>query len=228
MDTTKSLLRIRVGRSTDTLARLQTAVMKSVNARRNGTGNYQTVLFSPVDAWAVAPDGYVAVVRANPYRVGWIPPAGAAVIGPAVFHRPVRISQAEKEFIASGAGGWRGLTSVTLVKLTSRSGGPSSRPTPPEPLPVKSLWFAKSKPAVNLRDDRWPLLDEQGRLWVQRSLPFRMKVSVFDVFDRRGHLVERVELPEGSRLVGFDQSWIYAARKDADDFEHLQRFPLAP
>jgi hypothetical protein len=57
-------------------------------------------------------------------------------------------------------------------------------------------------------------------------MPFGMKVGVFDVFDRRGDLVDRVELPAGSRLVGFDRSWIYTSRTDADDFEHLQRFPL--
>jgi hypothetical protein len=39
-------------------------------------------------------------------------------------------------------------------------------------------------------------------------------------------VVDRIELPAGSRLVGFDPDWIYAARLDADGFEHLQRFPL--
>ena len=88
------------------------------------------------------------------------------------------------------------------------------------------LLFAKAKMPINLRDHRWPLVDESGRLWVERSLPFDAKPRVFDVFDRAGNLVDRIELPAGSRLVGFDSHWIYAARLDADDFEHLQRFPL--
>jgi hypothetical protein len=88
------------------------------------------------------------------------------------------------------------------------------------------LLFAKVKTPVNLRAGRWPLLDESGKLWVERNLPAGEKISVFDVFDRNGNLVDRIELPAGSRLVGFDPHSLYTARADADHFEHLQRFPL--
>ena len=220
---TDVVLRRRPGSRPDTVTKLLRAVTKALNAKRSGLGDYQTVLFSPRDAWVVAPDGWTAVARAAPYRAEWIPFSGTTVSGPAISHKPIRISKEEKEFIAAGAGGWRGITSVTLV-MVSPAG-----PKPPgagAPRPSEEVRFAKVKTPVNLRDDRWPLLDERGRLWVQRSLPFGMKVSVFDVFDRSGNLVDRVELPAGSRLVGFDQHWIYAARLDPDDFEHLQRFPL--
>ena len=222
---TNVLLRYHAGGGRpDSLTRLLRPVTKALNARRNGLGDYQTVLFSPEDAWAVAPDGWIAVARASPYRVDWIPAAGLAVNGPAITHKPVRITREEKELIASGAGGWRGRISVTLVMVSPAGPKPPGAGAPP---PAYEVLYAKAKTPVNLRDDRWPLLDESGRLWVQRSLPFGKKESVFDVFDRAGNLVDRVELPAGSRLVGFDPQWIYTARADADDFEHLQRFPLA-
>jgi hypothetical protein len=41
------------------------------------------------------------------------------------------------------------------------------------------------------------------------------------------NLVDRVELPAGSRLVGFDPRWLYTSRTDSDGFEHPQRFPLS-
>ena len=220
---TSGLLRRRSGARPDTMTRLLLAATKALNVKRNGLGDYQTVLFSPQDAWVVAPDGWIAVVRAAPYRVEWVPPAGPAMAGPSISHKAIRISKAEKEFIRSGAGGWRGRTSVSLVMVSP--GGPKP-PGADAPAPVYEVLFAKVKTPVNLRDDRWPLLDESGRLWVERSLPFGMKVSVFDVFDRAGNLVDRIELPAGSRLVGFDPHWIYTSRIDADDFEHLQRFPL--
>ncbi len=225
VDDSLVVLRGRSGLHLDTMTTLLNVVTKALNAKRSGLGNYQTTLFSPRDAWAVAPDGWVAVIRAAPYRVEWIPPSGPGVTGPVIRHKPIRISQAEKEFIASGAGGWRGKTSVSLV-MVGPSGPPSSRPAPPEPIPVNELRFAKVKTPINLREDRWPLLDESGRLWVPRSLPFGMAVNLFDVFDRDGNLVDRVELPAGSRLVGFDPRWLYTSRTDSDGFEHLQRFPL--
>jgi hypothetical protein len=94
------------------------------------------------------------------------------------------------------------------------------------PIPVEDLLFAKVKTPVDLRDGRWPMVDETGRLWVERSLPAGAKTTVFDVFDRAGNLVDRIELPVGSRVVGFDRAWIYAARADADDLEHLQRMAM--
>jgi hypothetical protein len=222
---TSPLLRYLPGAPPDTMTQLLMAVTKALNVQRNGLGDYQTVLFSPQDAWAVAPDGWIAVARAAPYRVEWIPPAGPAVTGPAIGHKAIRISKAEKQLIASGARGDRGRTSVSLV-MVGPGGSGSNRASAPAPMSVKELRFAKVKTPVNLRDDRWPLLDESGRLWVERSLPFGVTVSVFDVFDRAGNLVDRIELPAGSRLVGFDLRWIYTSRIGADDFEHLQRFPL--
>src|ERR1043166_7142458 len=223
--TTSVLLRYVPGARTDTVTRLQRPITKALQARGSGAGEYQDVLFSPEDAWAVAPDGRIAVVRPAPFRGAGLARAGPAVTGPAISHQAIRISQAEKEFIASGAGGLRGRISVT-IGVVPPGGLPSSRPGAPSPMPVGDLLFAKAKTPINLRDDRWPLLDERGRVWVPRSMPFGIKVSIFDVFDRAGNLVDRVELPAGSRLVGFDAHWIYTARLDADEFEHLQRFPL--
>jgi len=216
------LLRYRA-RATDTIASLLRPVTKALNVKRSGLGDYQTVLFSPEDAWAVAPDGWIAIARASPYRVEWIPPAGPAVAGPVIDHKAIRISKAEKAFIASGKGGSRGRTSVTLVLVSP--GGPKP-PGAGAPAPDYEVLFARVKTPIDLRDDHWPLLDESGRLWVQRSLLFGVKVGVFDVFDRTGNLVDRVEIPGGSRLVGFDLRWIYTSRLDSDGFEHLQRFPL--
>ena len=224
-DITQFLLRQRRGTRRDTLTRLLREVTKALRVKRNGLGEYQTVLFSPQDAWVVAPDGWVAVARAAPYRVEWIPPLGPVVTGPVIRHQVIRITQEEKELIASGAAGLRGITSVGLVMVAP--GGPAPpRSAAPVRMPVKDLRFAKVKTPINLREDRWPLLDERGRLWVERSLPFGIMAHIFDVFDRRGILVDRVELPGGSRLVGFDSHWIYTSRVDTDDFEHLQRFPL--
>jgi hypothetical protein len=217
-----AVVRHHPGLRPDTVTQLTQRQTKALQVNRNGTGTYQDVLFSPEDAWVVSPDGWVAVARAAPYHVEWIPPAGAVVAGPNVHHHPVRISPAEKELVASGTAGSRGRTEVRLV-LVDPNGAPppSDRPVP---MPVNELLFAKSKAPVNVRDGRWPLPDEHGNIWVERSLPAELEVSRFDVFDRAGHLIDRVELAAGFRLVGFDPRWLYAVRRDADDLEYLNRF----
>ncbi len=221
---TAVLLRHRPGARPDTVTLLLRPSTEVMEGQVNGRP-YQEVLFSPEDAWTVSPDGRIAVVRAAPYRVEWIPLVGPTVTGPAVRYKPVPVTQAEKELIASGAAESRGRLTVTR-RMVPASGPPPARFGAPSPIPVEELLFAKVKMPVMLRAGRWPLLDESGRLWVERNLPAGVNVSVFDVFDRRGDLVDRIELPAGSRLVGFDAHWIYTARLDADGFEHLQRFPL--
>jgi hypothetical protein len=222
---TSVLLRYRPGERPDTMTEMLRPLSKRLEGDGHGPGVYQDVLFSPEDDWVAAPDGRIAVVRAEPYRVEWIPLAGLTVTGPVIRHEPVPITQTEKELIASGAGGSMGRIAVTLMMVPA-GGAAGSRPSAPSPIPVDELLFAKVKSPVNLRDDRRPMLDERGRLWVERSAPAEVKGSVFDVFDGNGNVVDRIELPPGSRLVGFDPDWIYAARLDPDGFEHLQRFPL--
>jgi hypothetical protein len=222
---TSMLLRYRPGERPDTITELLKPLTKVLEGDGYGPGVYQDVLFSPEDDWVTSPDGRIAVVRAEPYRIEWFTLAGLTVTGPVIRHEPVPITQAEKELIASGAGGSRGRIEVTMGMVPAGAAA-GSRPSAPSPMPVEDLLFAKVKSPVNLRDGRRPMLDERGRLWVERSMPAEVKGSVFDVFDGNGTVVDRIELPPGSRLVGFDPDWIYAARLDDDGFEHLQRFPL--
>ena len=81
---TALVLRYRPGLRPDTVAELLAKQTKALQANRNGTGTYQEVLFSPEDAWTVAPDGWVAVARAEPYHVEWIPPTGLSIVGLAI------------------------------------------------------------------------------------------------------------------------------------------------
>ncbi|MGH7433498.1 MAG: hypothetical protein ACREJL_07085 [Candidatus Methylomirabilales bacterium] len=221
---TSVLLRFRPSARPDTLTELlrpEVKVLTEVAKRME----YQEVLFSPEDTWVVSPGGRVAVVRAVPYRIEWIPPEGPRVIGPIIRHEPIPVTHGEKVEIASGQAGSRGRISVTVLRAPvggSRAGGEGA----PQPIPVSELLFAKVKPPVMVRESGPPIIDDRGRLWVQRNVRPDETSSMFDVFDQRGELVERVALPTGSRLVGFDRQWMYAARADSNRFERLQRFPL--
>jgi len=62
-------------------------------------------------------------------------------------------------------------------------------------------------------------------LWVGRSTPAGA-AAIYDVFDRVAFRIFQIELPPETRLIGFGPQTMYLLRRDADDLEHLQRYPL--
>ena len=82
------------------IVRLRPPAMSSAGSGERGGGmqvRMRPVPLAPQDDWAVAPDGRVAVIRAEPYSVEWHSPAGAVVRGPQGPVSPVRVRDAEKE-----------------------------------------------------------------------------------------------------------------------------------
>jgi len=43
------------------------------------------------------------------------------------------------------------------------------------------------------------------------------------VFDRGGNLVQKVVLPQRTRVIGFGDGTVYTVRMDEDDLQYLQR-----
>ena len=53
-----------------------------------------------------------------------------------------------------------------------------------------------------------------GQVWVQRTTAAEVTDVVYDVFDSSGKRIDRVKLPDGSRVVGFG-SWSVLVRSTA-------------
>ena len=70
------------------------------------------------------------------------------------------------------------------------------------------------------------LAGTDGRVWVQRHAPAGASRTHYDVIDRRGVVAAKVDVPGAGRIVGFGAKSIYVVRKDSDDLQYLQRFPL--
>lgn len=193
---------------------LLTKVRQPARRVTSVSGNYttsQAVWFSPVDLWAAAPDGWVAVVRSAPYRVEWYSPGGVTV-GAAVPYAPMKVTDADREAIRELASGNR------AAGATVQGAGSKAPVTAPSAEPP----ILDVKPPIS---GYLPRIDELGRVWVERSRAGTSVNYSYDVFDRHGAVVDRVELPNGARLVGFDAHALYGVRKDQDDLLHLLRFP---
>ena len=151
----------------------------------------RTIIGSPADGWGVAPDGRVAVVRADPYRVEWHAPDGKVVRGKPVPVDRLPMTEADKQaFIASAAG------QGPSVGMADRSSG--------APLRLEPL-FADTKPPF-APDDL--LVSPDARVWVLRSRPYGASAAIYDVFDDAGARIGRIALPDGSRIVGFGRGSI--------------------
>ncbi|MES2305670.1 MAG: hypothetical protein V4558_09185 [Gemmatimonadota bacterium] len=200
----------RRGVTSDTLGFLKQQESRPLPSSQPGVTMGRSVMFSPQDVWAVAPDGAVAVVKAAPYRVDWVTPGKPRVVGASIPFTPLRVTGADRDSIKARSAG----SSASVSR-----NGQSSRVQTPTAEPIT----AEVKPPFPAQV---PRIDEMGRLWVERSRTADATTRTYDVFDRRGALVDRLELPAGARLVGFDAHSLYTVRKDDDDLLHLQRFKL--
>jgi len=180
-----------------------------------GTFQAQTGLkpFAPQDGWAVAPDGRIAVVHADDYRVEWIA-SGKRTAGPAIPYTPVKIGKAEKEEWADAMAG------ATMMIRTAGPGGGSRAMRPQRPN-VDELEWPEQKPPF---ETQGVFVTPEGELWIRVSQPAGARQQRYDVVDGQGRLVRRVELAEDRRLVGFGRGTLYTVRRDADDLEWLERY----
>ncbi len=169
--------------------------------------------YSSVDQWAVAPDGRIALVTVEPYRVRFVLADGRQVEGPPLSHALAPLTAADKEH-------WRQQRQRPVPTLTYGPNGMSaglSRPRYEEP----DAWPPSMPPflpnAIRFAPD--------GVLWIQRASS-ASESQTFDLIDRNAQLASRVVLPPRTRLVGLGARSVYVVRIDDDDLEYLQRHPV--
>ncbi|MEX2182431.1 MAG: hypothetical protein WD771_10345 [Gemmatimonadaceae bacterium] len=217
----------RVTKRTDTLTWVK--LQKQNVEVSGGQGNMRMMIggsnpLTPRDEWAVFPDGRVAVVRADGYRVDWIQPNGTRQSSGPIRYTPIRITDADKReeealrlraranqmtvSMDAGPGGTRRSASV----------GPGANAPPPPPLtdwPDVKPPFRPGMASVWARPN--------GELWVRRTEPAGAKGTLYDVINRQGVVTHQVRLGEGLTLVGFGNGTIYTTTLDEDDLVYLQR-----
>ena len=192
----------------DSLAFIEMAPRKITTTTKDGKLTGVSIVIAPfpaADAWQVFPDGAVAIVRAKGYRVDWVLPDGKRVTGKDNPFTPVRVTDADK----------RPPTAGNTVRSGGAAGGAPNAPPDLDWPDFKPAFFPNNA-----------LAGTDGRLWIQRHMPATDPRARYDVADRRGVIVEKVELPKGGRIVGFGAKSIYVVRLASDDLQYLQRFPL--
>lgn len=188
-----------------------------------------------VDDWAVLSNGSVAIVRGLDYHVDLVNPDGTLANGPKIPFEWRPLTDDEKvavldsakravdRMVANGdaaqmmsmhggaappAGGHGGGGGATF------GSGPGSKNAPPT---IKMV-------SPNALPDYWPPFgqsaarsDVDGNLWVRTTAKRANAIggAIYDVIDRTGTLVDRVQVPPGRQIVGFGKNGVvYLAARD--------------
>jgi hypothetical protein len=153
--------------------------------------------YSVAEQSMLFPDGWMATVRVDPYRVDWRDPAGRVTVGPDLgWHSPPVTAKEKAAYSA---------------RATKRVGAVVNHDN--------DLWAATIPP---IRSN--PLIPtSDGSVLVLRSQWSGMESNRYDIVDRRGRLTGFLLLPDNERVVGFGRRAIYLAVADQDGLERLRK-----
>jgi hypothetical protein len=198
-----------------------------------------------VDDWAVLPDGTVAFVRGRDYHVDFRSPDGTLTSAAKIPFEWQRLTDDDKvAFIDSvkaarerlganaplpalggGGGGAPGGGAPQVMVFQSiqggaQGGGGATRTTPNRNAGIQMQFVPPSelpdyKPAFFAGSTR---VDPDGNLWI-RTIPTSAVAGgpVYDVVNRKGELVDRVQVPEKTSILGFGAGGaVYLLRQDGD------------
>lgn len=219
---------LRIDRGSGTSEPAATFKLGAVTQQTSGGANNQNVSISPIplspeDAWGVAPDGSIVLVRSGDFHLERVAPDGSVSQGPAIPYEAVRIRTAEKEehLAESGraGGGLRigvEMRNGQMAMSFGRGGSDSSTRE------IDQYTWPEEKPPFY--SGRIPV-DPAGRAWVRRHVEAGEE-STYDVFDGSGKRVATVLLPNGKRVIGFGEGTFYVVAYDEFDLNYLERYAI--
>jgi hypothetical protein len=190
----------------------------------NGLGNPLV----PQDEWTALPDGRVAVIRGENYRVDIYTARKITTPGTPIAYEKIRVDDVVKSEVLA----------ARRRQFNSATAGPRSGPNGqanPVPDDVRAKLIAD---LMNV--EPWPefvppflrgavIARTAGRttqIWVMRTQRTESQPTVYDVFDASTALIGRVQLAPRVRVIGFGNGTMYTIRSDADDLQYLQRHKL--
>lgn len=158
-----------------------------------------TMAWMTFDECALAPDGWIAVVRAAPYRVDWRTPDGRWVHGAPIPVEPAPVTHREQIAL--------------LARRAELSGG--------SPAPVESITdWPDSIPAI----DFGVIVAPDGSILVHRTPTADHPDPRYDIIDRQSVRQAQLTLPHGAYVMGFGAHHVYIGVVDDNSGQHVMRY----
>lgn len=209
---------VRYHRSTarvDTVARLMrrpAVSIRETNAKGENTFvGVRALRLRVGEQYIMHPDGWIAIVRINPFRVDWRSPEGRWTLGAPLPVPVIRMTAKEKS---------ASLARTAASQAANRGSGP-----PPQ-LP----------PQMQTPDDDWPdvmppyqqgeiMFSPDGDVILRRQPSADLPGVAYYVVDRRGRLLGVIELKANERIIGAGAKSLYVVESDNDDLQYIRRHP---
>jgi hypothetical protein len=232
-------------RTVDTLARLGTGTNVTMRVSSNGNNtNTQTPIFPVFDDWTVFSDGAVGVLRGREYRLDYYDAESERTAAPRLFYSWRQLDDAEKTRIVDSINTQRrkqfdemlddmrkratnpdqpvgpgGEKIIIVDNMPIRTYNGERMPPPTPPAPVLATDMPDYMPAVERGVGSYRA-DADNRAWIRpKPTPGgpRGGGAVYEIVDRSGVLVDRVQLPAGRTLVGFGPDGaVYLTSRDGN------------
>lgn len=230
-------------RSVDTLVKIATGSTVTMKMSANNMNtNSTTPIFPIFDDWTVTNDGAVAVLRGREYRIDFYDSIGVKTPGPRIPYAWKQVDDEERTRLVDSINAQRkkqfddmiedmrkqalnpdqkigpsGEKIILVDGMPIRTYGGERMPPPTPPPQVLATDMPDYLPAVERSTGAFRA-DADNRLWI-RPKPLagtpKNGASVYDVTDRAGALIDRVQLPAGRTLVGFGPGGIvYVTTRD--------------
>lgn len=216
-------------RKTDTVAFMRVTNPKFEMKATDDGGTQVSVKMNPLpqnDDWALLSDGTVAVVRVLDYRVEYIKPDGTRERSAPIPFDWKRITDEEKiKMVDSLKLASKAATEQAQQMMAGGGGGRGS--FRPAFEPVDAEFLPDYYPPIRAGST---LADQDGNLWIlpttstlaaqmQAMIPANMRTQIpagmlpggapataglaYDIVNRKGELVERIQIPAGRTIAGF-------------------------
>jgi hypothetical protein len=230
------LVRFDLGlRKLDTIGILRSARNRAVITRNEGGGTTFTQTVYPiqvVDDWTVMPDGTLAMIRGRDYHVDWLGPDGQWSATPKVVFEWEHLDDSTKrtlvdsavtrtQFFIDSLNQARAAADAANGSGNGRGGrGGAGSPSFRQVYMGADLADVPDyRPAIRQAATR---ADADGNLWIRTTLIIDKRV-VYDIVNRKGELIDRVQLPRNRGLAGFGPGVIYMSVLDSLKVAHLER-----
>ena len=163
------------------------------------------------EQYVAHPDGWIAIVRVNPFRVDWRSPEGRWTLGAPLPIPVIPMTAREKA------------ASLARTAASQAANRPSA---PPMPLP----------PQMQTPDDDWPdvmppyiqelpMFSPDGDVIIRRQPSADHPGVAYYVVDRRGRLLGIIALKDNERIIAAGARSLYVVESDSDDLKYIRRHP---
>jgi hypothetical protein len=208
----------RAAGTATTVARIRGSTPPS---RRDGrTMGIPLVMFAPQDAWSVAPDGTLLLLRSLDYHLER-KSAGGSRSGQSNAYPTRVVTDADQTWFV------RRFLATSPMSGRGADGGMGHTPSEMQTAEavariVRTNEFAERLPFF-AAGGIWPLPDRT--LLVQRTSGADPRVAL-DRLSADGRVIERVVLPEHRMVIGIGRGALYLALVDGDGLQTLERYRL--